>query len=164
MESQEAVEGFPLAQWAVIPGKALVREFAHYGIRTVEQLAAASDSTIHLVGPHMQLRQQAKDWVANANQQAPMLKIRAENEQMRERIAALESMVQKQSQEIAAARQAGGALPAAPVPDERMAALEAQIAALVAATAPPGPINGAKVNKDGTPRRKPGPKPKVQES
>jgi BMFP domain-containing protein YqiC len=176
-ESQEAVEGFPLAQWAAIPGKAVVKEFAHYGIRTVEQLAEATDTTIHMVGPHMSLRQLAKDWVANSKQQGPLIKLRAENESLRGRVDALEKMMARQTQEIEKARQAGGVLapePAAPVADGRLAALEAQIAALVASQtasrpapvlpAVAVPVNGVALNKDGTPRRKPGPKPKVQES
>ena len=166
-ESQEAVEGFPLSQWAAIPGKALVKEFAHYGIRTVEQLAATTDSTLHQVGPHMALRQLARDWVADAAKQGPMIKLRGENEEMRNRIKALESMVAIQSKDIEAARQAGGYLAPAPVNDSRMAALEAQIAALVAVKAAvpvEAPSNGAKLNKDGTPRKKSGPKPKAQEN
>ena len=172
LESQEAVEGFPLGQWAAIPGKAIVKEFAHYGIRTVEQLAAATDSTIALVGPHMALRQQAKDWVAESNKTAPLLKLRAENEDLKNRVTALERMVQRQTQEIESARANGGALPASPVaagPDPRMAALEEKLNALLAAQGPPVavpavPADGVVRNKDGTPRKKSGPKPKVQET
>lgn len=168
-ESQEAVEGFPLSQWAAIPGKAVVKEFAHYGIRTVEQLAAATDSTLQLIGPHMGLRQQARDWVAESTKQAPLLKLRAENDSLKSRVEALERMVQHQTKEIEAARSNGGALPAAPVaaaPDPRLADLEAKLNALLAAqpVQVAAPVNGVALNKDGTPRRKPGPKPKVTET
>jgi hypothetical protein len=171
LESQEAVEGFPLGQWAAIPGKAIVKEFAHYGIRSVEQLAAATDSTIALVGPHMSLRQQARDWVAESNKTAPLLKLRAENDELKNRLTALERMVQRQTAEIESARANGGALPASPVaagPDPRMAALEEKLNALlasqVAPVAVPAAPAGVVLNKDGTPRRKSGPKPKVQET
>lgn len=161
-ESQEAIEGFPLAQWAAIPGKAVVKEFAHFGIRTVEQLAEASDSTVHLVGPHMALRQLARDWVADSKQQGPLVKLRAENEEMRAQLKALQAMVATQTKDIEAARQAGGILVPAPVADPRMDALQAQLAALMAMQpAAPVPTNGAKLNKDGTPRKKSGPKPKT---
>lgn len=160
-DSQEGIEGFPLSQWAAIPGKAVVKEFAHFGIRTVEQLAAASDSTVHLVGPHMGLRQLARDWVADAKQQGPLLKLRAENEEMKNRIKALEHMVAVQTKDIEAARQAGGILAPQPVADPRVEALMAQVSALVAAKAAPEPTNGARLNKDGTPRKKSGPKPKA---
>jgi hypothetical protein len=165
-ESQEAVEGFPLAQWASIPGKALVKEFAHYGIRSVEQLAEASDSTVHMVGPHMNLRQLARDWVADAKQQGPLVKLRAEFEALRNQNKALEAMVATQSKDIEAARQAGGALAPNPISDARWLAMEAKIAALTGlAGAPnqmaPAPTNGEILNKDGTPRKKPGRKPKA---
>jgi hypothetical protein len=174
-ESQEAVEGFPLSQWAAIPGKAVVKEFAHYGIRTVEELAAATDSTIQLVGPHMALRQQARDWVSEAKKSAPLLKLRAENDEMRNRIASLERMMAKQTQEIESARMNGGTLPgpvASPAENGRLAAIEAMMADLIAQKAGPGQVNAGKVdapgepkmNKDGTPRKKPGPKPKGQEN
>jgi len=172
-ESQEAVEGFPLAQWAMIPGKAVVKEFAHYGIRTVEQLAAATDSTIQAIGPHLNLRQKARDWVEQAKKTAPLAALRTENDGLKSRVEALERMVQRQSQEIESARNNGGSLPAK-VDDGRMAALEAKLAALLEAkpipVAPPiqaveqpPAVNGVKLNKDGTPRKKPGPKPKAQE-
>lgn len=173
-ESQEAVEGFPLSQWAAIPGKAVVKEFAHYGIRSVEQLAEASDSTIQMVGPWMSLRQLARDYVSQAKTQGPIIKLRGENEDLKARVTALERMLARQTEEIEAARRQGGALapaPAAPVDDGRLAALEARLAALAAAQAPAvAPVavvaaaNGTPLNKDGSPRRKPGPKPKVQES
>jgi hypothetical protein len=173
-ESQEAVEGFPLSQWAAIPGKALVKEFAHYGIRTVEQLAAMTDTTLHMVGPHMGLRQLARDWVADAKQQGPLIKLRGENDALRSRVEALERMVSRQTEEIERARQQGGALaplPAPPVDDGRLARLEAALAALTGAQTPPVAVpaevmaaNGVKLNKDGTPRRKSGPKPRAQES
>jgi hypothetical protein len=172
LDSQEAVEGFPLSQWAAIPGKAIVKEFAHYGIRTVEQLAEATESTLHLIGPHMALRQLARDWVADAKQQGPLIKMRAENEELRNRLVALERMVTRQTEEIEKARSQGGALmpvSAPPVDDGRIARLEAMIAAMAGAQAPPvapavvvAAVNGTALNKDGTPRRKPGPKPKVQ--
>ena len=174
LESQDAVEGFPLAQWAAIPGKAVVKEFAHYGIRTVEQLAEATDTTIHLVGPHLGLRQLARDWVADSKQQGPLIKLRGENDDLRNRVSALEKMVARQTEEIEKARAAGGALapvPAPPVDDGRIARLEALIASMVTSQAHPVAVpvaiaaaNGTILNKDGTPRKKSGPKPKVQES
>lgn len=172
-EAQEPMEGYPLSQWAAIPGKALIKEFAHYGIRSIEQLAVAPDSTIQMIGPYRGLKQQAQDWVANAEKMGPLIKLRNENEEMRNRLIALERMVSQQAEEIARARNAGGALmpvAAPPVDDGRIARLEAALAALAGAQAPPVGIpvevahaNGVVLNKDGTPRKKSGPKPKVQE-
>ncbi len=137
-ENQEAVEGFPLAQWSTLPGKAIAKEFAHFGIRTVEQLAAATDATLQRIGPHMGLRQKARDWVADATKQGPMVKLRDENELLKSRVAALEQMVQRQTKDIEAARQNGGTLPAqaAPVPDFS-AIIAEQVAKAVAAATPP---------------------------
>jgi|GEM_PF-5631709 len=116
------VDGFPLAQWAMIPGKAVVKAFATYDIRSVEQLAALTDSTLERIGPYKQLRQHARDWVAEAQKQAPLTKLRTENDELRSRVTALE--------QILAERPKDGA--AVVAPDPRLAALEAQIAALAA--------------------------------
>ena len=145
-EDQESVEGFPLSQWAAIPGKALVKEFALFGIRTVEQLAAANDSTINQIGPCLNLRQKARDWVSDATKQAPLVKLRDENESLRQRLAALEQMVAKQTSEIEAARQNGGSLPpkAAPAVD---------VASVVAAEVAKAMAAMAQQPKRGRPRK-----------
>lgn len=114
----EGIEGFPLSQWAQIPGKAVVKTFAAYEIRAVEQLANVTDSVLERIGPYKQLRQLARDWVADAQKQAPLVKLRAENEELRGRVTALEQMV-KEAQKSGVA---GGA------PDTRVSALEAQLA------------------------------------
>lgn len=132
-ESQESVEGMPLAQWAAIPGKAIVRELAYMGIRTVEQLATATDATLQRVGPHQALRQKARDWVADAEKQAPLVKLRDENAALASRVAALEQMVQEQAREISAARQAGGVLSAPPVAAPPLPDIAAMVAAQVQA-------------------------------
>jgi hypothetical protein len=129
-----AVEGFPLEQWAMIPGKAVVRQFADHGIRTVEQLAAMSDSRIEEVGPYKTLRKHAQDWVDNANKTAPIAKLRESLAAAEAQIKELESRLTTAMGELSAARSSGGVLPPAPAgPDPRIAALEAQMAALVAA-------------------------------
>src|SRR5512139_3670367 len=73
-EDVGATEGYPLAQWAAIPGKAVVKQFAMSGIRSIEQLAQVTDSTLQAIGPYSSLRQQARDWVADAQKQAPLTK------------------------------------------------------------------------------------------
>jgi hypothetical protein len=132
----DALEGFPLAQWAMIPGKAVVRQFSDYGIRTVEQLAVATDAVVQSVGPFLNLRQHARDWVATAQSQAPVAALRDRVADLEAQNAALRQMVETQSRDIASARQNGGALPAAAAPDPRLAEMQAQIAALIAAVQP----------------------------
>lgn len=137
-ESQEAVEGFPLKEWASIT-RSQAAELATFGIRTVEHLAGAPDAHLQQIGPLMALRQKARDWLEAAKDNAVLAKLRSENDDLRSRLTALENMLQTQAQEIQAARNAGGALPAVAAPDPRMAALEAQIAALAAAVQNPAP-------------------------
>jgi len=160
-QTQESVEGFPLAQWAMIPGKAVVKQFGDYGIRSVEQLAAATDSTVQTIGPYLNLRQKARDWVASAQGQAPLAKLREENVELRNRLSAMEKMLATQSGEIAAARAQGGALAPAAAPDPKLAALEAQVAALVASMQKP-PETDAPKRKGGWPKGK-SRKPKAPE-
>lgn len=157
-ENQESVEGFPLSQWGAIPGKALAKEFAHFGIRTVEQLAAAPDSLLQKIGPHLGLKRKACDQVADWANQGPLIKMRDENEALKNRVAALESMVQRQTKDIEAARQNGGALPAvaaAPVPDPRLEQLQAQVAALAAAMQPKKRGRPPKAKPNGVPEESP---------
>lgn len=136
-ENQEAVEGYPLSEWAALPGKALVKELAHYGLRTVEQLANAPDTLIQKIGPYAQYKHKAKDWVADAEKRAPLVKLRDENESLKQRLSALEMMVSRQSKEIEAARSNGGTLPAAAATPDLSAIIAEQVAKAVAAAVPP---------------------------
>jgi len=131
-QSDEVVEGFPLGQWSAIPGKALVRELAHFGIRTVEELATATDATLQLIGPHMGLRQKARDWVAEAEKQAPLQKLRDENASLQARLATLENMVAQQAKEIEAARN-GTVQIAPPAPALDIHAITEQVAVAIRA-------------------------------
>jgi hypothetical protein len=137
-ESQEAVEGFPLKEWASIT-RSQAAELATFGIRTVEHLAGAPDANLQQIGPLMALRQKARDWLTASKDNAVLSKLRSENDDLRSRLTALENMLQTQSQEIQAARNNGGTLPMASGPDPRLAALEAQIAALAASMQKPEP-------------------------
>lgn len=141
----EGLEGYPLGQWAMLPGKAVAKQFADYGIRTIEQLAAATDATVQHVGPFLNLREQAREWVKGAQTQAPLAKLREENAALKHRLDTLEEMLGQAQKELGAARASGGVLPAGP--DPRMEAMQAQIAALAAAVAQKpveAPPNGAK--------------------
>ena len=131
-QSQEAAEGTPLKEWAVIK-RSQAESLAAAGIRTVEHLAGASDQKLQQIGPLMALRQKAKDWLEEARKGAGLTALRAENEELKGRVAALEKMLATQSTEIEAARNNGGSLPAGP--DPRVAALEAKLEAIVAGLA-----------------------------
>lgn len=91
-EDQDAATGTPLKAWPAITA-AQVREIEHYNCRTVEQLATMSDSNLQGVGPILALRQKARDFIEAAKGTAPMQKLRAENETLRNEMAALKAQV-----------------------------------------------------------------------
>ena len=131
-QSQESAEGTPLREWPVIK-RSQAESLSHAGIRTVEQLAAASDAKLQQIGPLMALREKARNWLEEAKAGAGLTKLRAENEDLKSRVAALEKMLATQSTEIEAARNNGGSLPAAP--DPKVAELERKMSALMDALA-----------------------------
>lgn len=130
-QDQTAAEGMPLREWPMVT-RSQAEEFAYCGIRTVEQMASAADTLIQRIGPYMELRQKARDWLKAATDNGEIVKLRDENTDLRGRLAALEAMVETQRADIEKARQAGGALPG-PNGEDRFAALEAQMQALIAA-------------------------------
>jgi len=152
---QTAVEGTPLREWPLMT-RSQAEEFAYGGLRTVEQFASAADTAIQRIGPYMELRQKARDWLAAAKGNAEFGRLRDENTELKNRVAALERMLETQRTDIEKARQAGGVLPG-PNGDDRFKALEAQIAALAETQVarrgrPPGsknkPKNGADQPKE----------------
>jgi hypothetical protein len=160
-QSQEAVEGMPLREWAGCK-RGEAETLAMQGIRTVEHLAGASDQKLQTLGPLLGLRQKARDWLEQAAKGAGVAKLRSENDELRARLTALEKMLETQAGEIALARGNGGNLPAV-VPDTRITALEAKLEALLAVKAPveeapkrrgrkPGSKNKPKIEAPGEPK------------
>lgn len=133
-QSQEAAEGMPLGEWSLIK-RGDCETLRMNGIRTVEHLAQASDARIQTLGPYMQLREHARDWLKQAKDGAATAQLRAENTELKARLSALEDMFQRQSREIEAARNAGGVLTTS-APDHRIAEMQAQIAALARSMTP----------------------------
>jgi len=68
-ESQEAVEGMPLAEWSGVT-KGQVEELKFINIRTVEQLAAVPDSNVNNMRGLVDLKQKATAFLDVAKQQA----------------------------------------------------------------------------------------------
>lgn len=83
----EAVtEGTPLAQWTAVT-TSQVKELAHVHVRTVEHLAALSDSSLQKMGPGYQsLREQARHYIEAAKGNADATAVLRENEQLREQV------------------------------------------------------------------------------
>lgn len=91
--------GTPLEAWPPL-NAAQVAELKYHKINTVEHLAALSDANAQKIGPISQLRQQAKDFVDAAKGQAPLLKVRAENEQVKSELAALKEQFKAQAEAL----------------------------------------------------------------
>lgn len=97
--------GTPLVQW---PGcsRAQVMELAHFGCRTVEQLAEMSDGNLGNVGPLRALRDAARAYLETARGQAPITKMQAELEAARLEMAAMRQKLDEAT--AALARKAKG--------------------------------------------------------
>jgi hypothetical protein len=121
---KEAASGTPLS---AIANRIQVEELAYFKVRTVEQLADVSDG--NLGGMPMYTRalvSRAKDYLAAAKGNAPVATLRAENEQLRERLSALEKLVN--GEVVPNARKKAPAPAPAPADDaeeEHAAAVEA---------------------------------------
>lgn len=89
-----ALIGMPLAQWPQVT-KAQVEELRYFGVHTVEQLAGVSDGNIRNIGPVMELRQRARDYVEAAKGNAPLGQLRAELEEKNHQLEALQRQVKE---------------------------------------------------------------------
>jgi hypothetical protein len=89
---QDAATGTPLSAWPAVTS-AQVAELAHFNCRTVEQLATMSDSNLQGVGPILALRQKARDFIEAAKGTAPVQKLRAENDELKGRMSAMQAQL-----------------------------------------------------------------------
>lgn len=89
------LEGTPLEQWPGVT-TSQVKELAYVNVRTVEQLVGVSDANIQKLGPgYAKLKQNAKIWIDRATADANASKIARENQQLKDRIKALEDQLSK---------------------------------------------------------------------
>lgn len=149
---QDSASGTPLAAWPLMT-RAQVEEAKYFGVRTVEALAQTPDSGMQKLGAGwLAFRTKARDWLEAAQKGAVAAKLRDELLERDRRISALEQMMVKQAQEIAAAR-GGGVLPAAEsAPDATVVKLMAQVEALTQAiAAKPEPKKRGRPAKTATP-------------
>jgi len=97
----DVLEGTMLTAWPLIT-RARAEELAYFKVRTVEQLAELSDGNSMNMGPGInELRKAAKDFVAQAKGDAPLLKMRAELEKRDGEIAALQQALKEQGAMLA---------------------------------------------------------------
>lgn len=138
-QSQEAVSGFPIREWALCT-RAEAETLAAAGVRTVEQLAGAPLDIIKHVGPYSNLQSKAQDWLKQEKSGAELAALRERINQLETANRTMEAMLQRQTQEIEAARANGGSLPPVAAPSSEVAELKSQMAALMAAVqAKPAP-------------------------
>ena len=94
------LDGTPLSEWAVIT-RAQAEEMAFFNVKTVEQLAAMADSVAQKFMGINSLKQKAKDWVAEAKENAPALKLAEELRVRDEENAELRSQVEELAATVA---------------------------------------------------------------
>lgn len=96
----QATTGTPLDKW---PGllKSQVLELNYFGVKTVEQLAQVSDDNLSRIGPYVNARQKAKDWIATARGNAPIDGLRAEIARRDNDIETLKKALTQQGEKLA---------------------------------------------------------------
>lgn len=84
--------GMPLSEWqGVSPER--VKELEYFRIRTVEQLADVADAQLPNLGPSARAdREKAKSYLAVMKGAAPVAELKAENDELRKRLEALEAL------------------------------------------------------------------------
>lgn len=103
-KSQDEASGTLLSAWGGVSPER-VEEYAYGKIRTVEQLAGASDSALQNMGPgSTKERQRARDYVELMKGNAPLAKMRADLEARDEQITAMERQLKEQAEAIAELR------------------------------------------------------------
>lgn len=107
-KAKEQIVGTLLRECGGLMPRTRALEYQHFGVFTVEQLAALNDSNAQNIPGSIADRQKARDFLAIAKGQAPLAAARAENEQLREQLRALEDVVREQGEWIAKAKQAAG--------------------------------------------------------
>lgn len=87
------IEGTPLTMWPVV-NKSQVKECEYHEIRSVEQLAQASDSVCNRMGMgYMELRNKARAWLAAAKDASIVTQQAAENNRLQGEIEALKEQI-----------------------------------------------------------------------
>lgn len=92
-KSQDEAAGTLLKASGVVPEE-VAEDFAHFKVKTVEQLASISDAALGSMGPHARgYREKAKQYLEAAKSKAPLLKLQKESEEKDARIEALTAQV-----------------------------------------------------------------------
>lgn len=96
---QDQVVGTPLKAWPPISASQ-VEELAYFKVTTVDQLAAVTDETASRMGPILELRQKARDFLEAAKGGAPLTKLREELSTRDAEISALREQLKAQAADL----------------------------------------------------------------
>lgn len=92
-KSQDEATGTLLKASGVVPEE-VAEDYAHFKVKTVEQLASVSDSALGAMGAHARVyRDKAKQYLEAAKSKAPLLRLQKESEEKDARIQALTHQV-----------------------------------------------------------------------
>lgn len=96
---EQTVVGLPLKLWGGIKlGQA--KEFEYFNVKTVEQLAEMSDGNGISIHGFQGLKQRARDYLAQAKEQQPLLQMRADMEKKDTEVAALTQQLSDLSSQV----------------------------------------------------------------
>ena len=91
-KNNDLIEGTPLSAWPMI-SKGIVQEMNAVGIRSVENLAAVSDANIaRFMDGHI-WRKKAETWLSASKNTGEAMRLSAENDLLRDRMAQLEARI-----------------------------------------------------------------------
>lgn len=93
---EEKTSGTPLSMWPVVKASQ-VAELAHFHVRTVEQLAEMPDVHLQKFMGGQSLRQAAREYVARAVTQAPLLAVQAELADRDAKISVMQAQMSQMS-------------------------------------------------------------------
>lgn len=103
---EQPVEGTPLTEWPGIT-RSQVEELAHFKILTVEELANVPDAHAQKFMGIQALKQRARDFMEAAKHQAPLDQMRAENDHLRDELAAMKAQMADLAERLAEAETDG---------------------------------------------------------
>lgn len=90
---EQTFSGTPLNQWPIIT-PALIKQFNHFNVYTVDQLAELNDIAINQIGPGTRdWVQKAKAFLAKAKSTAEAQKFAVENERLKEELARQQAII-----------------------------------------------------------------------
>jgi predicted SnoaL-like aldol condensation-catalyzing enzyme len=102
--NSEVVEGTMLEHWPSIT-RAQVEELKFFHVRTVEQLATIADVHAQKFMGINHLRQQARDYMEQSKDNAPIVQMRAELEERDNKIESLEKAMNDMAEQLKALRE-----------------------------------------------------------